>query len=162
MSVAGAGSIPAGTPLGELRVAESLGSRSAEAPVKSPDRAPKASLAQTFPFPKHFLAVCPRAKPRSAPKHFPSTNSQSHCKIPNPSKVEIFILDTYKKFEIHQHQLKGHLEHNIPSKMSLPASFDLTPEDAKLLLAANVHLGSKNVQVCSINIMLNIEFEVWN
>lgn len=32
--------------------------------------------------------------------------------------------------------------------MSLPASFDLTPEDAKLLLAANVHLGSKNVQVC--------------
>ncbi|CEP21008.1 K02998 small subunit ribosomal protein SAe [Cyberlindnera jadinii] len=31
--------------------------------------------------------------------------------------------------------------------MSLPASFDLTPEDAKLLLAANVHLGSKNVQV---------------
>ena len=33
--------------------------------------------------------------------------------------------------------------------MSLPASFDLTPEDAKLLLAANVHLGSKNVQVCN-------------
>lgn len=33
--------------------------------------------------------------------------------------------------------------------MSLPASFDLTPEDAKLLLAANVHLGSKNVQVCA-------------
>lgn len=33
--------------------------------------------------------------------------------------------------------------------MSLPASFDLTPEDAKLLLAANVHLGSKNVQVCT-------------
>ena len=33
--------------------------------------------------------------------------------------------------------------------MSLPASFDLTPEDAKLLLAANVHLGAKNVQVCS-------------
>jgi len=32
--------------------------------------------------------------------------------------------------------------------MSLPGSFDLTPEDAKLLLAANVHLGSKNVQVC--------------
>lgn len=32
--------------------------------------------------------------------------------------------------------------------MSLPASFDLTPEDAKLLLAANVHLGAKNVQVC--------------
>ena len=32
--------------------------------------------------------------------------------------------------------------------MSLPASFDLTPEDAKLLLA-NVHLGAKNVQVCS-------------
>lgn len=31
--------------------------------------------------------------------------------------------------------------------MSLPASFDLTAEDAKLLLAANVHLGSKNVQV---------------
>ncbi|ODV95743.1 hypothetical protein PACTADRAFT_74978 [Pachysolen tannophilus NRRL Y-2460] len=31
--------------------------------------------------------------------------------------------------------------------MSLPASFDLTPEDAKLLLAANVHLGAKNVQV---------------
>ncbi|CAG85591.2 DEHA2B14564p [Debaryomyces hansenii CBS767] len=30
--------------------------------------------------------------------------------------------------------------------MSLPGSFDLTPEDAKLLLAANVHLGSKNVQ----------------
>ena len=29
--------------------------------------------------------------------------------------------------------------------MSLPASFDLTPEDAKLLLAANVHLGAKNV-----------------
>lgn len=34
--------------------------------------------------------------------------------------------------------------------MSLPASFDLTPEDAKLLLAANVHLGSKNVQVCHL------------
>lgn len=33
--------------------------------------------------------------------------------------------------------------------MSLPASFDLTPEDAKLLLAAKVHLGAKNVQVCS-------------
>lgn len=33
--------------------------------------------------------------------------------------------------------------------MSLPGSFDLTPEDAKLLLAANVHLGSKNVQVCT-------------
>lgn len=33
--------------------------------------------------------------------------------------------------------------------MSLPASFDLTPEDAQLLLAANVHLGSKNVQVCN-------------
>lgn len=33
--------------------------------------------------------------------------------------------------------------------MSLPASFDLTPEDAKLLLAANAHLGSKNVQVCN-------------
>lgn len=31
--------------------------------------------------------------------------------------------------------------------MSLPASFDLTAEDAKLLLAANVHLGSKNVIV---------------
>lgn len=31
--------------------------------------------------------------------------------------------------------------------MSLPASFELTAEDAKLLLAANVHLGSKNVQV---------------
>ncbi|CDK24902.1 unnamed protein product [Kuraishia capsulata CBS 1993] len=31
--------------------------------------------------------------------------------------------------------------------MSLPASFDLTPEDATLLLAANAHLGSKNVQV---------------
>lgn len=36
--------------------------------------------------------------------------------------------------------------------MSLPASFDLTAEDAKLLLAANVHLGSKNVQVCTNNI----------
>lgn len=33
--------------------------------------------------------------------------------------------------------------------MSLPASFDLTAEDAKLLLAANVHLGAKNVQVCT-------------
>lgn len=33
--------------------------------------------------------------------------------------------------------------------MSLPASFDLTAEDAKLLLAANVHLGAKNVQVCN-------------
>ncbi|KND99475.1 hypothetical protein QG37_03612 [Candidozyma auris] len=32
--------------------------------------------------------------------------------------------------------------------MSLPESFNLTAEDAKLLLAANVHLGSKNVQVC--------------
>lgn len=32
--------------------------------------------------------------------------------------------------------------------MSLPESFALTAEDAKLLLAANVHLGSKNVQVC--------------
>lgn len=32
--------------------------------------------------------------------------------------------------------------------MSLPASFGLTPEDAQLLLAANAHLGSKNVQVC--------------
>lgn len=31
--------------------------------------------------------------------------------------------------------------------MSLPASFDLTPEDAKLLLAAGSHLGAKNVQV---------------
>ncbi|RKP32403.1 40S ribosomal protein S0-A [Metschnikowia bicuspidata] len=31
--------------------------------------------------------------------------------------------------------------------MSLPESFALTAEDAKLLLAANVHLGSKNVQV---------------
>ncbi|SCV00077.1 LAMI_0G02740g1_1 [Lachancea mirantina] len=31
--------------------------------------------------------------------------------------------------------------------MSLPATFDLTPEDAQLLLAANSHLGSKNVQV---------------
>ncbi|ANZ76385.1 40S ribosomal protein S0-B [Komagataella phaffii CBS 7435] len=31
--------------------------------------------------------------------------------------------------------------------MSLPASFDLTAEDAKLLLAANVHLGAKNCQV---------------
>ncbi|CDR39206.1 CYFA0S03e00826g1_1 [Cyberlindnera fabianii] len=31
--------------------------------------------------------------------------------------------------------------------MSLPASFDLTPKDAELLLSANVHLGSKNVQV---------------
>ncbi|ODV58096.1 40S ribosomal protein uS2 [Ascoidea rubescens DSM 1968] len=31
--------------------------------------------------------------------------------------------------------------------MSLPASFDLTPEDAKLFLAANTHLGTKNVQV---------------
>lgn len=28
-----------------------------------------------------------------------------------------------------------------------PAPFPLTPEDAKLLLAANVHLGAKNVQV---------------
>ena len=32
--------------------------------------------------------------------------------------------------------------------MSLPATFDLTPEDAKLLLAANTHLGARNVQVC--------------
>ena len=32
--------------------------------------------------------------------------------------------------------------------MSLPESFDLTADDAKLLLAANVHLGAKNVQVC--------------
>ncbi|KAH3899089.1 40S ribosomal protein S0 [Saccharomycodes ludwigii] len=31
--------------------------------------------------------------------------------------------------------------------MSLPATFDLTTEDAQLLLAANVHLGAKNVQV---------------
>ncbi|KAL6943226.1 structural constituent of ribosome [Hanseniaspora osmophila] len=31
--------------------------------------------------------------------------------------------------------------------MSLPATFDLTEEDAQLLLAANVHLGHKNVQV---------------
>lgn len=31
--------------------------------------------------------------------------------------------------------------------MSSPATFDLTPEDAQLLLAANAHLGSKNVQV---------------
>ncbi|GMM38696.1 ribosomal 40S subunit protein S0B [Saccharomycopsis crataegensis] len=31
--------------------------------------------------------------------------------------------------------------------MSLPESFDLTADDAKLLLAANVHLGAKNVQV---------------
>lgn len=31
--------------------------------------------------------------------------------------------------------------------MSLPATFDLTPEDAQLLLAANVHLGARNVQV---------------
>lgn len=40
--------------------------------------------------------------------------------------------------------------------MSLPASFDLTPEDAKLLLAANVHLGAKNVQVCS-----TIALSIW-
>lgn len=33
-------------------------------------------------------------------------------------------------------------------KMSLPATFDLTPEDAQLLLAANAHLGARNVQVC--------------
>lgn len=33
--------------------------------------------------------------------------------------------------------------------MSLPATFDLTPEDAQLLLAANTHLGARNVQVCS-------------
>ncbi|QGN17497.1 protein RPS0A [Kluyveromyces marxianus] len=32
--------------------------------------------------------------------------------------------------------------------MSLPSTFDLTPEDAQLLLAARVHLGAKNVQVC--------------
>lgn len=32
--------------------------------------------------------------------------------------------------------------------MSLPETFDLTADDAKLLLAANVHLGAKNVQVC--------------
>lgn len=32
--------------------------------------------------------------------------------------------------------------------MSLPATFDLTPEDAQLLLAANTHLGARNVQVC--------------
>lgn len=32
--------------------------------------------------------------------------------------------------------------------MSLPESFNLTAEDAQLLLAANVHLGTKNVQVC--------------
>ncbi|QHS73517.1 40S ribosomal protein uS2 [Saccharomyces paradoxus] len=31
--------------------------------------------------------------------------------------------------------------------MSLPATFDLTPEDAQLLLAANTHLGARNVQV---------------
>ncbi len=34
--------------------------------------------------------------------------------------------------------------------MSLPAAFDLTAEDAQLLLAANVHLGAKNVQVCAM------------
>lgn len=33
--------------------------------------------------------------------------------------------------------------------MSLPATFDLTPEDAQLLLAANAHLGARNVQVCT-------------
>ena len=33
--------------------------------------------------------------------------------------------------------------------MSLPATFDLTPEDAQLLLAANTHLGARNVQVCN-------------
>ena len=33
--------------------------------------------------------------------------------------------------------------------MSLPATFDLTPEDAQLLLAANTHLGARNVQVCT-------------
>ena len=37
---------------------------------------------------------------------------------------------------------------NKLSKMSLPATFDLTPEDAQLLLAANAHLGARNVQVC--------------
>lgn len=31
--------------------------------------------------------------------------------------------------------------------MSLPAAFDLTTEDAQLLLAANAHLGARNVQV---------------
>ncbi|CAR28328.1 hypothetical protein ZYGR_0R00630 [Zygosaccharomyces rouxii] len=31
--------------------------------------------------------------------------------------------------------------------MSLPATFDLTTEDAQLLLAANTHLGARNVQV---------------
>ncbi|GMM40017.1 hypothetical protein FOG51_04042 [Hanseniaspora uvarum] len=31
--------------------------------------------------------------------------------------------------------------------MSLPATFDLTPEDAQLLLAAKAHLGHPNVQV---------------
>ncbi|AQZ12257.1 RPS0A (YGR214W) and RPS0B (YLR048W) [Zygosaccharomyces parabailii] len=31
--------------------------------------------------------------------------------------------------------------------MSLPATFDLTTEDAQLLLAANAHLGARNVQV---------------
>lgn len=33
--------------------------------------------------------------------------------------------------------------------MSLPATFDLTPEDAQLLLASNAHLGARNVQVCT-------------
>lgn len=37
--------------------------------------------------------------------------------------------------------------------MSLPATFDLTPEDAQLLLAANTHLGARNVQVCFITII---------
>lgn len=35
---------------------------------------------------------------------------------------------------------------NFSSTMSLPELFALTAEDAKLMLAANVHLGAKNVQ----------------
>jgi len=38
---------------------------------------------------------------------------------------------------------------SLPATFDLtPATFDLTPEDAQLLLAANAHLGARNVQVC--------------
>lgn len=54
-------------------------------------------------------------------------------------------LMTYvKKCKIKKYNRNTKLAH----KMSLPATFDLTEEDAQLLLAANVHLGHKNVQVC--------------
>lgn len=77
------------------------------------------------------------------------------------SRLRKYIQDAHKNFHKDNFQdiapnFSSHSPQTQERPMSLPESFNLTAEDAQLLLAANVHLGTKNVQVCELILYLEI------